>query len=336
MERISLNSHELFGRYTDPQFCLSKKADFDACWEWPEDLGFGYMGTIQLRPGLFLRIGRYKVMKGLSISFDPFNSHINILFHVKGSVFYEFHSREKRNDFLFDSGHFFISYLPGWNGKALYNPETSVEVVGICLSPELFETLSGHSFNQMPGCFKAIMENKKKQNAYHHNSSFKNEFAFLLKEILYCPYKGWMKRIFLEGKTLELFAMAMFHLFSSDEKRKAQKQIRSASGEMEKMYEVKKTIEDNFRNPPGLAALSRQVGISHPKLNFCFKAIYGKTVFEYLREIRLKNARLLLDEGKMSITEISYETGFSNPSHFSRSFKSCYGYNPGDYLRRNP
>jgi transcriptional regulator GlxA family with amidase domain len=43
---------------------------------------------------------------------------------------------------------------------------------------------------------------------------------------------------------------------------------------------------------------------------------------------RLERARLLLDKTSMPITEIAFETGFENPGHFSKMFKSRYGISP--------
>jgi len=335
METLNLESHELWGRFTDPDYRLSDTDGFDAYWEWPEDLGFGYMGTLRLKPGFFIRIGRYTIKRGISIRFDPFNSYINFRFIFKGAVFHELNAGKRRNDFLFNPGNAFVSYLPGWDGKVSYAPGTCIEIVSLGVSTDFFENFVGCGFNEMPDGFRTILANKNRKNACYFNTCFSSELGFLLREILYCPYTGWMKKPFLEGKALELLVMVMLNISSSVSQKKISNEISHRLCDKEKMYEVKKTIENNLQNPPALAELSRQAGISHPKLNHCFKTLYGKTVFEYLREMRLKKAKLLLDEGKMNITEISYETGFSNPSHFSRSFKTCYGANPGEYLRRD-
>ena len=78
--------------------------------------------------------------------------------------------------------------------------------------------------------------------------------------------------------------------------------------------------------------LARSVGLSHPKLNQGFREIYGVTVFDYLRQKRLENARSYIQEGRMNITEAAYATGFSSSSHFSRAFLKYFGIQPSLYL----
>lgn len=51
---------------------------------------------------------------------------------------------------------------------------------------------------------------------------------------------------------------------------------------------------DNLEAPPSLTKICQTVGMSHPKLNRCFKQLFGMTVFQYLRQERMNHARRLL------------------------------------------
>ncbi len=99
-------------------------------------------------------------------------------------------------------------------------------------------------------------------------------------------------------------------------------------------HRIKRIIEENIENTLSLQQLSRAVGISHPKLNYCFRQLYGRTVFEHLRDVRLKTAKLLLDEGRFNVCEAACEVGYTNLSYFTKSFKTYFGLNPGDYLKQ--
>jgi AraC-like DNA-binding protein len=63
---------------------------------------------------------------------------------------------------------------------------------------------------------------------------------------------------------------------------------------------------------------------------FCrkFKQFYGVTFITYLNDIRLREARELLEKTSLSITEISHKVGFTEITYFSRSFKKKFGYAP--------
>jgi AraC-like DNA-binding protein len=64
------------------------------------------------------------------------------------------------------------------------------------------------------------------------------------------------------------------------------------------------------------------------------KSLTNQSTAEYVRMLRLETAFNLLKVGKLSITEIAYQTGFSSLSQFSRSFKKYYEKSPSEFLKR--
>ncbi|SFN47571.1 Signal transduction histidine kinase [Bizionia echini] len=69
-------------------------------------------------------------------------------------------------------------------------------------------------------------------------------------------------------------------------------------------------------------------GMSRIHLYRKLKALTNLSISEFVKDIRLEIGRKLLAENKLNISEISYEIGFTSPSHFSRSFKEKYGKPP--------
>ena len=61
----------------------------------------------------------------------------------------------------------------------------------------------------------------------------------------------------------------------------------------------------------------------------------NQTPLEYVMEYRLNTAKQLLDDTKMSITDISYHCGFSSNAYFGKIFREKYGMTPLQYLNRN-
>lgn len=74
--------------------------------------------------------------------------------------------------------------------------------------------------------------------------------------------------------------------------------------------------------------VTRHVGINARKLNDGFLHLYGKTIFEVLREERMEKAWTLLHRGEMSVSEIGYAVGFKNASNFSNAYKAYFGVRP--------
>ena len=81
--------------------------------------------------------------------------------------------------------------------------------------------------------------------------------------------------------------------------------------------------------------LAFEIGLSRTQLLRKVKASTGKTVSEYIREIRLKEASRLIKESDYTASEISYRVGFSSPSYFNKCFHDHFGVTPGDYKSEN-
>jgi DNA-binding response OmpR family regulator/nitrogen-specific signal transduction histidine kinase len=62
------------------------------------------------------------------------------------------------------------------------------------------------------------------------------------------------------------------------------------------------------------------------------KALTGKSVVEFIRMVRMKQAIKLMDSHKFTLSEIAFEVGFNSASYFTRVFKDEYGKTPSEYL----
>ncbi len=76
-----------------------------------------------------------------------------------------------------------------------------------------------------------------------------------------------------------------------------------------------------------------EVANLHPSA-FCrfFKEKSGKSLFEFVNDMRISYACRLLIEGKLSISQICFESGFNNLSNFNRTFKKHTGFTPSNYF----
>ena len=87
------------------------------------------------------------------------------------------------------------------------------------------------------------------------------------------------------------------------------------------------------RDDPTLSKIAGQVGLSVWYLPRLFKKNTGISFGEYLRDLRLKKAALLLQDPTLSIKEIAAAVGYKHVSDFDHHFKSTYGMRPSEYRR---
>ncbi|MDX8340070.1 FlgO family outer membrane protein [Draconibacterium sp. IB214405] len=101
--------------------------------------------------------------------------------------------------------------------------------------------------------------------------------------------------------------------------------------DQEFMARLTKLVEANLSDENfGVSELAKKIGISRSSLHRKLKANTNKSISEFIREIRLKKAKKLLEEGKDNISEVAYNVGFGSPSYFGRCFHEYYGYAPGE------
>ncbi|MBU3821396.1 response regulator [Flavobacteriaceae bacterium XHP0103] len=92
-------------------------------------------------------------------------------------------------------------------------------------------------------------------------------------------------------------------------------------------------IKENMQNPQlGVIAIAELFNLSRMQIYRKIKALTGKSVVNFIRMVKIKEALRLMDAQKYTLTEISYMTGFNSPSYFTTSFKEEYGKSPSEYL----
>ncbi len=84
---------------------------------------------------------------------------------------------------------------------------------------------------------------------------------------------------------------------------------------------------------PTLRALSERYQISETAMKKCFKAMYGDSIYAFLKKHRLNISCSLLQDTDKSVTEISMEVGYENPSKYIAAFKKMFGVTPAKFRR---
>ena len=99
-----------------------------------------------------------------------------------------------------------------------------------------------------------------------------------------------------------------------------------------KIRKAKEIILNQMTEPPTLQELSAEIGLNIKKLKEGFKQIYGDTVYGYLLDHKMNEARSMINSRQYNINEISLKLGYSTSSHFIAAFKKKFGTTPKKYL----
>jgi AraC-like DNA-binding protein len=150
------------------------------------------------------------------------------------------------------------------------------------------------------------------------------EMQLLLKNIVSVDMNNSLNNFYVQIKVQEL----MYLLFSKLSLRENTTFRNINSNDAEKLLVIRNEILKDLSIPPALSELAIIASMSETKLKQLFKQTFGDTIYNYYQKARMEEAAFLLKQAKHSVSEVGYELGFSNLSHFSRLFEKQYGITP--------
>jgi len=100
------------------------------------------------------------------------------------------------------------------------------------------------------------------------------------------------------------------------------------------LQKARRALHEALAGEWTLATLAARAGVSSNHLIKLFREHLGTTPMEYLWQLRLGHAAVLLRETGLGVAEIAYQTGFQNPFHFSRRFRQRFRQSPRQHRER--
>ncbi|GGF86776.1 AraC family transcriptional regulator [Paenibacillus abyssi] len=94
---------------------------------------------------------------------------------------------------------------------------------------------------------------------------------------------------------------------------------------------IKSYIEEHATSSFKIEDLANHVGLSVSRASHLFKECYGKTIIEYMQEIRLAIAEERMKYSSMTLEQIAETCGFASYSYFFRVFRKKFNMSPVDY-----
>ena len=132
--------------------------------------------------------------------------------------------------------------------------------------------------------------------------------SVVLSQILEAKIHDNVKPLYFKGKVYELLSL----FFNKNEDTDVEQCPFLVDEEnVRKIRKAKEIILNQMIEPPTLQGLASEIGLNVKKLKEGFKQIYGDTVFGYLLDFKMNEARSMLDTKQYNINEISIKLGYS-------------------------
>ncbi|MBA4503248.1 helix-turn-helix transcriptional regulator [Marinobacterium marinum] len=137
-----------------------------------------------------------------------------------------------------------------------------------------------------------------------------------------------LSRLYLEGLSLQVLS----HGLAQTEELAPLKEPRISPQERVRLEQIRDRVVDDPRAEYSLTDLSRLAAMSPSSLRSKFKACYGQTLFDFIKEQRLNMARDYLLQG-FSVQQAAHFAGYSYATNFTTAFRKHFGVAPSSLIR---
>ncbi|MGG6269532.1 helix-turn-helix transcriptional regulator [Leptolyngbya sp. AN03gr2] len=289
----------------------------DRIAECPSMLGKGYKRDIELRNGIDLTFHRYQLNENLVVNCVPPGETdcLEWVFTLSSGFQYP-------NGVQIHQGQHLLAGLVSSGGSFEGLAQTTTVEVDIHLEPQRFQALIGDQIDRLPIEIHRMLA-RDETIPFSSIRTITPAMQLALQQMLECPFQGVVKQMYLESKSIEVLALWVDQVCSSDESFTTPRVT-----EVERIHHAKDILLKQIDNPPSLLALARQVGLNDCTLKREFKQVFGTTVFGYLHQSRMQQARSLLLDQQYSVTEVARRVGYRNLCAFSTAFRKTFGVSP--------
>lgn len=132
---------------------------------------------------------------------------------------------------------------------------------------------------------------------------------------------------YLKVKVIEL----LLFITNLDWRKERQKKVYIPAQRVKKLKLIKDFLVKNLSTHYTIDEICIKFNMGATSLKEGFKFLYGDTIYNYTKKLRLEKAKQLLKQGRLSIAEIALEVGYLNPAKFSTAFKKEYGIAPSKF-----
>ena len=135
----------------------------------------------------------------------------------------------------------------------------------------------------------------------------------------------------LKKGMLQVSLSMIVNQYFEDVKKEAQNAYSLTQSEMQSIKDISEFIKNYPDYHFDLNYLSEKSGLTPAKLQEGFKALFGRTVSNFIKNVRVELAENLIKTTDLNISQIVYTIGLSSRSYFSKIFKEKYNCSPKEY-----
>ena len=250
------------------------------------------------------------------------------------STFIQMHFCLRGNSkFLFNTGDYSFDVLDN-RSILLYNPQRTLPInleiqpkttlVSLLISIEKFHSLFSKESGYIP-----FLSDENSNRKFYDDTEIKPTVSIVLHQIINSNINSSIRELYVQGKIYELLSL---HFQKEENTDSEYCPFLVDEQNVLKIRKAKDIIISRMSEPPSLQELANEIGLNLKKLKEGFKQIYGDTVYSFLFDYKMEQARKLLESNLYNVNEVGLQVGYSTASHFIAAFKKKFGTTPKKYV----
>ncbi|MBK1896155.1 helix-turn-helix domain-containing protein [Chryseobacterium paridis] len=301
---------------------FANKIGYDIGENMEQNIDMHFQKNFDFLPDFALFIASYKVKKTFSRQTTPpkqIQNSIRFFFH---NVFDDEPTNGKGKLKTPEKPPYvriFPSELPH---TSIFRKNWHVKVVSVFISADYLKSFLNDDVEHFPFLFD-------NGNQFLIEEMMTDDILRTINDIVKKEEPTGLNSYYYKLKTIEL----LFYLFQSLNKREKSVHQKLNSKDIKAIYSVRDTLISSLDKPVPIAQLKQVAGMNELKMRQLFTQVFGMGIYDYYQNVRMKEAARLLRDEKLSVSEVGYQMGFENLSHFSRVFEKNIGKKPKKYSK---
>lgn len=255
-----------------------------------------------------------------SVTFSPPSHSIQFYFAPADEISFQFSPTYSHT---LGAEMYFLLYSPERPLSITLDLQEGQQVACLFVSVEKLHQLFVHDLDSLP-----FLKGDQMNRPFREHDAIQTDLKMVLAGCFSSSRIPSHRQLYFKGKIFEILS----YFFSQRNDDQEACPFLESEGSVAKIRMAKQIVSERLYDPPTLAELSSLIDMNEYQLKAGFKKVFGASVFGYIQNQKMIQARQMLDTGTMRVKEVSTKVGYSNASHFIVAFKRSFGVTPKKYL----
>jgi AraC-like DNA-binding protein len=269
-------------------------------------------------PEFSIQLGIFRFFNLVRSIFYPPDFPIGSLLSLKNDL----HCTIDRNrSFTLKEKEFSFLHHGKENIRAEFEGNREYQILGFSWSPSMLDQTAGY-FPLLTEEFKKIFDDQ--DISFISTPRFAGKKTLrLVRDLLDSPFDAEVNKVYIEYKAREYLLLVMAESSKTQEPR-----IFLSTAEKNKLFELGRRLQEDPSGKFPIDVLAKEMDMPEIKLKLAFKQIFGKGIFEFHLDQRMKEAHRLLKNSHLPTKMIASMTGYNHTTSFITRFREYFGYPP--------